>query len=280
MLELGRKQTLKVVRKMDFGVYLAESEGADREEQVLLPAKQVPEGTAVGDEIRVFLYRDSRDRMIATTREPAMETGGIALLTVKDVTKIGAFLDWGLEKDLLLPYHEQTRRVRKGEEVLTALYVDKSGRLCATMKLYHYLGTGSPYRAGDEVRGRVYEITKNFGVFVAVDDRYSALIPKRDAQGSFTPGEILNLRVTEVKEDGKLTVTAKQKAYLRIGADADRILEVLKEEDGVLPFDDKASPELINERFGISKAAFKRAVGHLLKEGEIALEDGKIYRRK
>ena len=196
---------------------------------------------------------------------------------MKETTRIGAFLDWGLEKDLLLPFHEQTCKVGKNDEVLVALYMDKSSRLCATMKVYHYLQTDSPYSVGDMVRGRVYELSKNFGVFVAVDDKYSALIPRKDAQGEFHPGQILTVRITQVREDGKLTVTAKQKAYLQMDTDAERIEEAIREEGGVLPFDDKADPELINRRFGISKAAFKRAVGHLLKEGKIRLEDGQIY---
>ena len=127
MLLLGRKQSLKVIKRVDFGVYLAEKEGA--EERVLLPGKQVPEGTKPGDCLEVFLYKDSSDRMIATTHTPKLELGEIAVLKVSDVTKIGAFLDWGLEKDLLLPFREQTRRVRSGEEVLVALYEDKSSQI-------------------------------------------------------------------------------------------------------------------------------------------------------
>ena len=190
--------------------------------------------------------------------------------------RIGAFLDWGLEKDLLLPYREQTGPVKKGDQVLAALYIDKSQRLCATMKVYHYLKQHSPYVIGDQVKGRVYEISRNFGVFVAVDDQYSALIPRREAQGRYQVGQELSLRVTEVKEDGKLTVSARQKAYLQIGQDAELVLEAIEKAGGRLDFDDKASPEKIDEELGLSKAAFKRAVGHLLKEGKIQLEPGKI----
>lgn len=276
MLELGRKQKLKVVKKVDFGVYLAEDAGALKEEQVLLPARQVPEEAEVGSEIEVFLYRDSSDRLIATTREPKLTLGETALLTVLEVGRIGAFLDWGLEKDLLLPYREQTEEVKKGDQVLAALYIDKSRRLCATMKVYHYLKRQSPYAAGDQVTGRVYEISDNFGVFVAVDDQYSALIPKWDAQGKYTVGQVLRLRVTEVKEDGKLTVSAKQKAYLQMNEDAKLILQSMEKSGGRLGFDDKASPEKINRELGISKAAFKRAVGHLLKEKKIQIEGGQI----
>ena len=277
MLELGKKQVLRVLKIHDFGVYLSDDPKAGKDQQVLLPAKQVPEGAEIGTPVEVFLYRDSSDRLIATTNTPRLVLGETAVLRVKETTRIGAFLDWGLEKDLLLPFHEQTCKVGKNDEVLVALYMDKSSRLCATMKVYHYLQTDSPYSVGDMVRGRVYELSKNFGVFVAVDDKYSALIPRKDAQGEFHPGQILTVRITQVREDGKLTVTAKQKAYLQMDTDAERIEEAIREEGGVLPFDDKADPELINRRFGISKAAFKRAVGHLLKEGKIRLEDGQIY---
>ena len=277
MIELGKKQTLTVVKTVDFGIYLAEDKNADAENRVLLPKKQVPEGTKTGDTLEVFIYKDSQDRLIATTREPKLQVGQTALLKVVQVTKIGAFLDWGLEKDLLLPYHEQTLRVREGEECLVALYVDKSSRLCATMKVYHYLSTRTPYVVGDTVKGRVYEISERFGVFVAVDDKYSALIPAREAAGKYRPGQILELRVTEVKEDGKMNVTDRQKAYLQLNEDAEMVQGVIHEFAGVLPFDDKASPEVIKREFGLSKNAFKRAVGHLLKEGKIEIRERRIY---
>ena len=276
MLQPGKIQRLLVVSRKDFGIYLAERGDAPREERVLLPAAQVPENCKMVDSLDVFLYRDSEDRLIATTRAPRLQVGEIALMTVREVTRIGAFLDWGLEKDLFLPFREQTKRLREGEEVLAALYVDKSGRLCATMKLYPYLRKDPPYQIGEDVRGRVYEISGNFGVFIAVDDRYCALIPHREAQDVYIPGTVLSLRVTEVKEDGKLTVSARKKAYQQIGDDAQRVLEELRACEGELPFDDKASPEIIAARFGISKAAFKRAVGHLLKEGLIAKEGGTL----
>ena len=276
MLEPGRKITLQIIRRTDFGVYLAESEKAEKEDSVLLPARQVPDGAKIGDAVTVFLYRDSQDRLIATVREPALELGGLAVLRVREVSRIGAFLDWGLEKDLFLPFREQTVHVKEGDEVLVSLYTDKSGRLCATMKVYPYLHTRAPYVAGDTVKGRVYERSRNFGVFIAVDDRYSALIPQKEAQGTYTPGEIIEVRVVEVREDGKLTVTPRQKAYIQMNTDAEAIRTRIEELGGSLPFDDKASPERISGEFGISKAAFKRAVGHLLKEGTVEIRDGRI----
>ena len=273
----GQKQTLVMVKKVDFGVYLAETV-TDTEDKVLLPAKQVPDGTQKGDKLEVFIYRDSSDRLIATTRIPAVELHKTALLTVADTGKIGAFLDWGLEKDLLLPFREQTVRVQKGDQVLVALYVDKSSRLCATMKVYPYLKQNSPYVIGEEVEGRVYEISDNFGVFVAVNDEYSALIPKKEAQGTFRPGEVITCRISNVREDGKLTLSPRKKAYLQLEEDAENILQVIDEFAGVLPFDDKVSPEVIKREFGLSKAAFKRAVGHLLKENKIKIENKRIFR--
>lgn len=277
MILLGRKQTLTVVKKVEFGIYLAEDKNAEAKDRVLLPAKQVPEGTKEGDTLEVFIYKDSSDRLIATTREPKLQVGEVGVLPVQQVTRIGAFLDWGLEKDLLLPYHEQTLRVRERENCLVALYVDKSSRLCATMKVYHYLSKRTPYIVGDQVKGRVYEISDRFGVFVAVDDKYSALIPAREAKGKYRPGQILDLRVTEVKEDGKMNVSDRQKAYLQIDEDAKMVMGVIDEFAGVLPFDDKVSPEVIKREFGLSKNAFKRAVGHLLKEGKIEIKEKRIY---
>ena len=279
LIALGKKQPLTIVKTVDFGVYLAESEeAAAAGEKVLLPARQVPETAKKGDCINVFIYKDSQDRPIATTKQPLLELGQIALLRVVSVGKIGAFLDWGLEKDLFLPFKEQTRKVREGEECLVSLYIDKSDRLCATMKIYHNLRTDSPYKEGDTVKGRVYEISDNFGVFLAVDDMYSALIPKKEAQGRYKPGDEVTVRVVKVRDDGKLTVSPHQKAYLQMDVDAANIMQVLEEFAGVLPFDDKVSPEVIKREFGISKAAFKRAVGRLLKEEKIAIRDGRIYR--
>lgn len=274
MLELGKKQELEVVKQVDFGIYLGD--GTSTEERVLLPRKEVPKDIKTGDLLTVFLYKDSKDRLIATTREPMLELGGLAVLNVKEVGKIGAFLDWGLEKDLLLPFKEQTRRVRQGEEWLVTLYIDKSSRLCATMNVYEALCTDSPYKKDDHVIGVVYEISEEFGVFVAVDHKYSALIPKKDAAGNYQVGDSIEARVTAVKEDGKLDLSTREKAYLQMDEDAENIMSVIEEFSGVLPFTDKASPEVIKREFGLSKNAFKRGVGRLLKEGRIEITEKSI----
>ncbi len=276
MLRIGERQELEIVKKVDFGVYLAENR--DAQERVLLPKKEVEAEMDCGSRITVFLYKDSQDRMIATRREPLLTLGRTALLKVKDVTKIGAFLDWGLEKDLLLPFHEQTARLYPGDECVVALYIDKSSRLCATMKVYPYLSKSSPYQIEDQVRGRVYELSGNFGAFVAVDDRYSGLIPKHEVTDALRVGATVRARVTGVKEDGKLDLSIREKAYLQMDDDAEDILQVIDEYDGVLPFDDKVSPEVIKREFGLSKNAFKRAVGRLMKQGRVEIRDGKIRR--
>lgn len=276
MIELGKKQTLEVVKKVEFGVYLAEEQGSM--DKVLLPKKQVPEGAEAGTQIEVFIYRDSKDRLIATTAVPKLTLGELAVLTVKEVGKIGAFLDCGLEKDLFLPFKQQTRKVRTGDEVLVAMYIDKSNRLCATMNVYEYLKKESPYTKEDTVHGVIYEISKNFGAFVAVDNMYSALIPAKEFHGEYEIGDVVEARVTGVKPDGKLDLSIRRKAHLQMDEDAEYVMQVIDEFDGVLPFNDKVSPEIIQREFKMSKNAFKRAVGKLYKEGRIEITEKRILK--
>lgn len=276
MLRLGENQTLEIMKKVEFGVYLKHPEDRAGDERVLLPAKQVPVGTGIGDMVDVFLYKDSKDRLIATTKTPLLRMKEVKVLKVAQVGKMGAFLEWGLEKDLFLPFREQTRKVRPGEECLVALYVDKSSRLCATMKVYHYLSQSSPYKKDDRVDGLVYEISDNFGAFVAVDDKYSGLIPKKEFYGNVKVGDRISARVTDVKEDGKLDLSIKEKALTQILLDADKVLEALESFDGALPFNDKANPEVIKRELQMSKNEFKKAVGHLLKIGKIEITEKSI----
>ena len=275
MIELGKVQELEVVRIKEFGVYLSESakEGAS----VLLP-KQVPEGTRIGDKITVFIYKDSEDRLIATVGIPKLQVGETAVLEVKETSKIGAFLDMGLEKDLLLPFREQSHPVRKGEKCLVALYVDKSSRLAATMRVYSYMSNQSPYKKDDQVKGRIYEINENLGAFVAVDNRYYGLIPKKELFQDFHEGDEIEARVIRVREDGKLDLSVRQKAYMQMESDAVKVMQVIEEFDGVLPFNDKARPETIRREFNMSKNEFKRAVGKLLKEGKIRITEKSIQK--
>ena len=270
-MKLGKKQVLTVVKKVDFGVYL----GSD-EERVLLPKKQVPAGIELGDPVEVFLYKDSDDRLIATTNEPKIELGELAVLDVADTGKFGAFLVWGLEKALFLPFKQQTAKVEKGDRCLVSLYIDKSQRLCATMKVYELLSKESLYQKDDEVEGIVYDISDNFGTFVAVDNQFSALIPKKDSFGNFRVGQTVHARVAAVKPDGKLDLSVKDKIPMQMDKDAAIILKRMEKNGGVLPFTDKADPEMIKKEFAMSKNAFKRAVGRLLKENKIKITEKTI----
>ncbi len=268
---LGKKVRLMIVKQVDFGVYLGNSQ-----EKVLLPKKEVPKGAELGDPVEVFLYKDSSDRLIATTGEPKITLGELKVLKVADTGKIGAFLDWGLPKDLLLPFREQTGKVKKGDEILVSLYVDKSDRLCATMKVYEKLRQDPPYQKDDRVEGIIYDSSDNFGMFVAVDDCYSALIPKREVFGDMRVGDRIQARVVRVKEDGKMDLAVREKAFMQMDADAEMVLKKIQENGGRLPFTDKAEPERIKKEFGLSKNAFKRAVGRLLKEGKIEIGEKSI----
>ena len=276
MLKLGEIQTLTIIHIVSFGVYLSEPD--NHTDRVLLPGKQVPYGAKEGDSLTVFVYRDSDDRIIATTRTPMLTLGQTAVLEVVSVGKIGAFLYWGLEKDLFLPFREQTGKIKKGDHILTALYIDKSERLCATMKVYPYLKTRSPYERGDEVQARIYEVDPRFGAYAAAQDRYSALIPPTEDLRSLRPGDVVSCRVTNVKEDGKLDLSMRQKSYVQMDEDAQRILELLARYQGVLPFTEKSDAALIMQETGLSKNAFKRAVGRLYKERKITLDDDHTIR--
>lgn len=275
---LGRTARLYILEKSKHGVYL--SSGDNRSLKVLLPNNQVPDKWEKGDILDVFLYKDSEDRLTATTSEPYIHLHQTAFLTVTDVTSIGAFLDWGLAKDLFLPFKEQTARVHVGEQVLVALYVDKSERLCATMHVYDYLSCDSPYQKNDHVTGHIYEIIDTFGVFVAVDNRYSALLPHNEMSREFHVGEQIHARIKEVTEEGKLTLSLQEKLKVQIDIDAELILQRLEDAGGFLPFHDKTSPEIIKREFKISKAAFKRAIGRLMKQGRIEIKEDGIYNKE
>lgn len=275
-IELGKTQELIVTKKTDFGVYLNTPDGKENE-KILLPKSQVPEGTELKDVLNVFVYKDSEDRPVATMLEPDIELGGIARLYVKEVTHIGAFLEWGLAKDLLLPFKEQLYEVKAGDAVLVTLYLDKSGRLCASMKVYEHLRCDSPYNKDDEVDGRVYETSSNFGVFIAVDDKYSALLPKKEVFETYRINQPVHARVTQVLEDGKLSLSVKKKIPEQMNEDASFILNCLEDSKGFLPFNDKSAPDDIKQRFHMSKNAFKRATGHLMKEKLITIEKDGIH---
>lgn len=269
MIRLGERQTLKCVKKVDFGIYVGENE----EEKVLLPKKQVSSDIKLGDKIDVFIYRDSSDRLIATTSQPYITLGELAVLEVKSVSKIGAFLDWGLEKDLFLPFKEQTCKVEAGKTYLVSLYIDKSNRLAATMKVHQFLKSANKYQKDDNVSGIIYELSGNLGAFVAVENEYYGLVPNKEIHQKLEVGDLVNARVTDVRTDGKLNLSLNKKAYMQMDEDCVKILKVIEEYEGVLPYGEKVSPEIIARDFGLSKNAFKRALGRLYKARKIDIEE-------
>jgi len=272
MIELGKIQKLVVLRTTQIGLYLNVKNG-DSKDDILLPKSQVPEEIEIGDEIEVFVYKDSEDRMISTVRKPMLTVGELAVLKVIENTSIGAFLDWGLEKDLLLPFKEQSGQVLEGSKYLVALYIDSSNRLCATMNIYDLLSSESPYKAKDRVNGIIYSISKELGAFVAVDNKYQGLIPNKELYGNYAEGDNIEVRIKKVKPDGKLELSLRKESYNEIEGDAQIILDRLKLGDGKLMLNDSSSPEHIKTELSMSKGAFKRAVGKLLKEGAIKITD-------
>ena len=271
MIQLGKRQKLTVFRKRENGLYIGETE----EEAILLPASEAG-GHDVGDLIDAFVYKDSEDRLIATTRQMPLEVGSAALLPVVQTAQIGAFLDWGLPKNLLLPFKEQRGKLKEGQRVPVILYVDKSGRLAASMKIYGRLAVNGPYKADDTVTGLVYELKPELGAFVAVDGRYAGFIHRQEIYEKLQVGQTVTARVIKVRDDGKLDLTPRKKAYAQMDEDAAKVMECIRSYDGVLPFGEKAEPARIQAELGLSKAAFKRAVGRLLKEGYVITGDEHI----
>ncbi len=273
MIKLGEWNELEIIKEKDFGIYLADKE---RTGEVLLPRKQVPVEFALGSMLEVFIYRDSSDRLIATTNKPLITMGELAVLTCVNISQIGAFMDWGLEKDILLPFKEQTCKVREGASYLVRMYADKSDRLCVSMKVYNYLGTDSLYKAGDEVTGIVFEFNREIGAFVAVDNRYQALIPMKEIHSRVNVGDVINARVSNVRDDGKLNLSLQKPIRQQMDEDSKMVYSIIESYGGVLPFTDRADKEVIEKEFGLSKNAFKRAVGKLLKERKIEITEKNI----
>ena len=208
--------------------------------------------------------------------EPKLAIGELGVLEVIDETEIGAFLDWGLLKDLFLPFIEQTEEVEVGKKYLVGVYLDKSERLCATMKVSSFLVVDSPYKVDDKVKGTIYSISEDFGAYVAVDNKYEALIPLKEIDKELEIGQLVDARVTAVKEDGKIDLSLKEKAYKQMKGDSNILMQIIEENGGELSLNDKSSPEDIKEQTQMSKNAFKRAVGGLFKSRQIEFTENGI----
>lgn len=276
MYNLGEFQKLIIKRFKNNGAYIGLKDVKNEKLDILLPKKEVLETDKVDDEIEVFVYKDNQSRFVATRKKTKISLGKLETLEVMDISKIGAFLDWGLEKELFLPFKEQTMKLEKGRKYLVALYIDKSERLCATMKIRDYLTSDSPYKEGEWVEGIVYSIHKDYGAFVAVDKKYDAMIENKDIIGVLEIGEPINFRISKVKKDGRLNLVLKNLSHVEINDNAEILFNIIKNRGGFLDLNDKSEPEKIKEICDMSKSSFKKAVGRLLKNKKIQFEGNGI----
>ena len=256
MINLGELQELRIKRFKSVGAFL--NDETEEDDDILLPKSQIPKDA----------------KIIATTKKPKVTLGNLAHLMVVDTTKIGAFLDWGLEKDLFLPFSETVGSVEKGKTYLVGVYIDKSGRLCATMKIKDLLRNDSDYRENNITKGTIYSINRDIGAFVAVEDKYDGLIPKKELLGAYSVGDIIEVRINKVLEDGKLDLSLRDRSYIQMDTDSKVIMKKLKENGGSLLLGDKSSPDLIREKLRM------RAIGGLYKEGIITISDYEIRLKK
>lgn len=283
MIKIGKRQKMIVDRFTSVGAYLTEveKEGEELEDiSILLPNNELEERELKeGDEVEVLIYMDSEDRPVATFRKTEALVGTLAKLEVTDVNpKLGAFMDWGLKKELLLPRGQQEIPVEVGKKYLVGIYEDSKGRLSATMKIYKFLLPSTSIKKNDIVSGTVYRIEPNIGVFVAVEDRYFGLIPKIEYFKDYKVGDEIEARVIRVREDGKIDLTPRERAYIQIDEDAELILGKMRLLGNSFGFTDKSSPEEIIDYFNMSKKAFKRAMGNLLKNGKVEKNEKGYYR--
>ncbi len=272
MVETGQLNKLKVIREVDFGVYLeGGSEGG-----ILLPKSDVPEGTRLGDSLQVFVYLDTNDMPVATTKRPRAQVGQFANLKVVEVNEIGAFLDWGLPKDLFLPYNEQTRRLAQGDFVTVFLYLDNTGRIAATTKLEKHFDSDVTFQQAQLIEMLVWRRTE-IGYLVIIDNCTEGLLHQQDIHRPVRVGQKLPGFIKQVREDGKITVMLEKPGYGRIDPLAQQILQYLESRDGFCALGDKSDPAVIKETFGVSKKAYKMALGQLMKAGRIRQDEQGIY---
>lgn len=267
MIKLGEMQTLVVSKKEDFGLYLKDSSDLDGD-AILLPKREAPEDIDISDHLEVFVYKDSSDRLVCTTINPKLKMGEFTMLKVAQVTKIGAFMEWGLIKDLLLPFKEQTVEVKEGESYFVGLYVDKSERLCATMKIAKLLTTEHDIEAGAKMKGLIYNIHAEIGMFIAVEGKYQGLIPMKEVTKRYHIGSEIEFKVGRVREDGRLDLTLHEGGFTQMEQDEETLYNALVANDGFVPLNDRTDKEKINKELDMSKRAFKRALGRLMKAGK------------
>ncbi len=273
MLKIGQYNTLRVARAVDFGVYLETESG----NEVLLPNRYIPQGANIGDEITVFVYTDSEDRPIATTDTPIATVGQFAFMDVCDVNAVGAFLRWGVMKDILVPFAQQKSRMVKGRRYLVYLYLDHATmRVAASAKIEKFLGNvPADYKSGDKVSALVVEKTP-IGYRTIVDNLHWGMIYENEIFQPINVGQVFDAFVKSVRDDGKVDLSLGDKAKNRVASLSDTVFEAIVANGGELALTDKSSPDDIKARFACSKKDYKKALGHLYKEGRIVITDEKI----
>lgn len=270
MIKVGKYNTLEVVKLVDFGVFL---DGGEDFGNILLPKSSVPAGTELGDKIEVFIYFDSEDDVIATTKQPLAQVGDFALLRVVGICGVGAFVDWGLDKDLLVPFSEQRRRLEVGQDIMVRIYTDKaSGRIVGSTKFNRFLDkTPANYKVGQEVQVMIAEVT-DLGYKAVIEEAHWGLIFKTEAFGKLFPGKKLKAYIKEIRPDGKINLSLQKAGRGKVDDLADKIMTTLARKGGFVPLSDKSSPDDIFKEFRTSKATFKKTIGGLYKKGLIIIE--------
>lgn len=270
MIKLGQVQKLPIIKIGAGYAILGEKGDKSKESSAILPKRFVTNDMKVGDKLEVFVYKDD-DRILATTKKPRLQIGEVGFLKVIEITNIGAFLDNGIEKDLFLPHKEQISELRNGGEYMVSIYVDKTGRLCATMNVYDALSTDSRLKVGDKVKGTVFSLRRGLGAMVAVDGKYLGMILEKAIRGYLHIGEKLDLQVTQVRDDGKLLLVQSGQTKFKVDTQSERVYAKLVKNGGFMPFNDKTSPAKIYDTFHLSKSEFKKSIGSLFRKRMIVI---------
>lgn len=272
-MDLGKYNLLEVVRDTDHGLFLEDKEG----ESVLLPGKFIPRGTEIGDFLEVFLYRDNEGRIIATTQEPKICLYEFGLLKVTHVGDAGAFLDFGVDKDLFVPFSEQNKRMEEGKSYLVYMYLDgQTDRLAGSAKLEQFLDNEElTVKEGDEVLITAWS-KSDLGWTVIINNLHQGLIYNNELFEDLRVGEVRTAYIFRIREGNKIDVRLEKDGYSKVEPNSQKILDVLKQKKGLLRLNDQSSPELIKKELGMSKKTFKKAVGNLYKQKLILLEEAGI----
>lgn len=273
-IKLGKYNQLEVVKEVDFGVYL----NGDEDGEILLPKRYVPEGTKPGDVLNVFIYLDMEERLVATTLQPYVQVGEFACLEVAWVNQFGAFLNWGLMKDLFVPFREQKMKMQKGKRYVVYVHLDEeSYRIVASAKVEHFLSTEKPdYQPGQEVEVLIWQRTE-LGYKVIVENKFSGMLYHNEIFQPLEVGMRLTAFIKQVRPDGKIDLVLQKAGARKVDDFSEVLWQYIKDNDGFTPLNDKTDAEVIYHTFGVSKKTFKKAVGDLYKKRRIVLEEDGIH---